>query len=299
MPDLEIVFLGTASAIPTKDRNHSSVYMRYRSDRFLLDCGEGTQRQLTLAGLSGMKIDHVLLSHLHGDHFFGLPGMLTTSLMRERKEPLVLYGPRGLKEALKVAMEFAGFGKGFPVKAVESRGGELVRGKGYSISCFPVEHGPPSLGFVFQEEGKSNIDEDALRKIGLTPGPVYGQLKAGKAVKWKGKTLKPSDFVTAKPGVKVVYSGDTAPCKQVAAAAKDADLLIHEATFGDELADKAREFGHSTATDAAKAAKKAGAKRLILTHFSNRYDDVAALVEEARKVFPSAEAAADLMRVTL
>jgi ribonuclease Z len=300
---LQLVFLGTGSTTPTPERNHSALHLMHGADRLLFDCGEGTQRQIAVAGLSVVKVKSVFITHLHGDHVLGLPGFLLTCQLRDRKERLRIYGPEGTKRLMKAIEEIVRFNAEleFPIEVTELKGGVAEHGDGWAVTAFPVEHDCPALGYAFQEEERANIDEAALRKIGLDPGPEYRELKAGKAVEWEGRKLDPKKYVHRESGLKVVYSGDCTPCETTLRAADNADLLVHEATFAQDIAENAREYKHTTARDAAKLARQANVKQLILTHFSTRYkpEELHKLLEDAKKEFENTVIAKDFMKIEL
>jgi len=284
---IEITVLGTAAAMPTIRRSLPSIAVRRDGDIFLFDCGEGTQRQMMRFGLSYMKVRAIFLSHLDLDHFLGIFGLLETMKLNNRTEKLSVCGPPGTKAAIgrKEFLEITEFGEGFAAAF-----------GGFSIRAFPVKHKPHSFGFVFEEEEKVRFFEDKARAAGLS-GQMFSEIAEKGALKVGGKIVKLRDITYRQAGKKLVYTGDTAPCSEVAKVSKGADLLIHDCTFGSDREEEAKETQHSTAKDAAKTAKKAGAKKLILTHFSGRYADTSALLAEARAIFQETLAAEDGMRL--
>ncbi len=296
----DIVFLGTGSGIPTKHRNHPSIWLRHDGDCFLFDCGEGTQRQLIIAGLSFMKIKHIFITHWHADHWAGLIGLLQTMNMENRKEKLYIYGPdaeRFISDILD--LDYWGVGFNIVPKDVPAEGDDIhsvIKTSEYEILSTPVEHSVPAVAYCFKESDKWNVDiEKATRLYGLKQGRIVGKLKEKGEVKLGNKTIRLEDVGMLKKGVKMVYSGDTAPCKTLKSLAKDCDILIHEATFDETPEDGS----HSGAKEAAEIARKASAKFLVLTHFSRRYASTKILVEEARKYFPNSIAAEDYMLISL
>ena len=298
----EIVFLGTSCGLPTPDRNHTAIYFRYKEHRFLFDCGENTQRQMAIAKLSPMKIDYVFITHFHGDHFFGLMPFLQSCEWREREKPLYIYGPKGMKRLFGLMMQILGKEKmSYDIIIKEVEEGEILQGDEFTMSAFPIIHNTEGFGYVFEEKERPHADEKKLRKVGLAPGKEYGRLKAGETVEWKGKKLKPEDYITIERGIKFVYTGDTEPCDATIKAAENADLLIHEASFAQDAADRAKEATHSTAKDAGQIAREANVKQLVLTHFSTRYkeEELDKLLQDAQKEFDNVILAKDFMRLEI
>ena len=297
----EIVFLGTSCGLPTPERNHPAIHFQYNDQRFLFDCGENVQRQLATAKLSPMKIGRIFITHLHGDHFFGLVGLIQSSYWRERADALYIYGPKGMKRIIDAVLQLVEKGKAFEIIVTEVKEGVILDEEDFTVSAFPVKHNKEGFGYVFQEKERLHADEKKLRKLGLEPGPLYGQLKAGKTVEWKGKTLKPKDYVTSEPGIKFAYTGDTEYCEATIKAADGADLLVHEASFAQDAADRAREATHSTAKDAGLVAREANVKQLVLTHFSTRYkeDELDKLLQDAKKEFENVVLAKDFMKIEI
>lgn len=256
----------------------------------MFDCGEGTQRQMMRYGVSFALAD-IFFTHMHADHLLGVIGLMRTMALQGRTEPLRLWGPRGAGRVLKRA-EALGFERTtFPLEILEIEPGQrLERAGGYAIVAFPVDHrGSSSLGYALVEEDrKGRFNPDLARELGIPEGPMWGQIHRGLAVTLPdGRVIEPRVLVGDKrPGRTVVITGDTRPCAATADAARNADLLIHEATFGDEEAERAVETGHSTAREAALVARESGVNRLLLTHFSARYSrDAGDLEREAKHVF--------------
>jgi len=296
---LEITFLGTGSGPPTKARNHSAIYMHYDKDNFLFDCGEGTQRQMIIAkGISFMKIDHVFITHWHADHWIGLIGLLYTMNLEGRKRSLHIHGPDA-ERFIGDILDLDYWGTGFRVipKNVPFEGNretKIYESKNFEITSVPTKHTVPSVAYAFRERDKVNVDIRKAEKLfGLRQGRLVGKLKEKGSIEFKGKKVTLKDVGYKKPGIKTVYSGDTEPCENLVKISKDADLLIHDSTFFEVMEDRM----HSGAKEAAKIAKKANVKNLILTHFSRRYTSLKELEEEARKVFRNSFAAKDFMRV--
>mgnify|MGYP006282301925 CR=1 FL=1 len=294
----ELVFLGTSSAVPTKERSHSAVYLRYKGDRFLFDCGEGAQRQMMLAGKSPMKIGHIFFSHIHGDHVLGLPGLLQSTDFQEKTEPMHMYGPKRLKEYLDLVRKIEGCDVRFETPFHEAKG-TVLETEEYTVKAFPLEHSIPTVGYVFEEKTCVHVDEKKLKKQGIKPGPHCKELKAGKDVEYKGQKLKAKDFVHSEPGLKIVYATDTKPCESIIKNAMNADLLIHDSTFAHDALDMAKKSDHSTARQAAIAAREANVKMLALTHYSARYknSELDKLRQDAQKEFDNVILAKDFEKL--
>ncbi|MEW6748799.1 MAG: ribonuclease Z [Candidatus Micrarchaeota archaeon] len=279
---LRITILGTSASAPTVERGMPSIALKYESHLMLWDCGEGTQRQLMRYKVGYGSVDSIFISHPHLDHYLGMFGLLETlKLSSASPRPVRIFLPRGMDV------------EGYPFAKVEKiKAGELMRGKGFSVSAFAVKHCRGSHGFVFEEEERIKFHEEKAHSLGLK-GRLFKEIQQKGKVKTPGGEVKLEDITWRKPGRKVVYAGDCAPSESTIEAAKGADLLIHEATFDSYKRAEAEERAHSTAEGAAKIAKAAGVKRLLLTHISPRYADVAELLEEAKAVFKDTEVAKD------
>ncbi|MDX6399327.1 MAG: ribonuclease [Gaiellaceae bacterium] len=284
--DLDVVFLGTAGSMPTARRAPSATLVRRGGERLLFDCGEGTQRQLLRSDIGLVDLHEIFLTHFHADHFLGLPGMLKTFALRGRDAPLTLYGPRGLDELLHVLRRV--FGRlTYEVSVVELAAGAVLPRDGYSLRTFPVRHGRDALGYALvEEERPGRFDVATADAIGVPFGRERGVLQGGGAVTLAdGRVVTPDEVLgEARPGRKLVLTGDTAPTDAVAEAAQGADVLVHEATFCEDEAERARETEHSTALGAAQVGRDAGVKLLALTHLSSRYGG-GDVEREARTVF--------------
>jgi ribonuclease Z len=287
--DLSLFFAGTAGSVPSARRGLPAILIRHGGDRLLFDCGEGTQRQL-LRSVGLLDLDSIFITHFHADHWLGLPGMLKSFALRERSEPLTVYGPRGL-QALMAEMRVV-FGR-LPYRCdiVELEPAETVQYDGYLIAAIPVRHkGTSAFGYALVEEPRpGHLDPQLAQRLGVTPGPDFGRLQRGETV----NGVKPEQVMgPTREGRKVVISGDTEPCEALAIAAHEADVLVHEATFLHEDAERARLTQHSTARQAAELAREAQVRLLALTHVSSRYAG-GELRDEARAIFPATEAARD------
>ncbi len=298
---LEITFLGTGSGVPMPQRNHSAIYLRYEDACFLWDCGEGTQKQIFKSGQNFMKIDRIFITHWHADHWAGLIGLIQTMNLEKRTRPLEIYGPEAEKFVGDI-LDMDYWGVRFEIKSINVpfQGSDittLVKEDLFEIQSIPVKHSIPSVAYCFKEKDKINVDiEKAQKLFGLKQGPLIGKLKEKGHIEVKGKKITLEDVGYTKYGLKAVYSGDTRPTTNIVKLAEKADLLIHEATFGQEL-DDSLDRAHTRASDAGEIAKKAEVKRLILTHFSRRYQDVTPLVDEAKQIFPNTEAAKDFLNI--
>ncbi|MFH0890178.1 MAG: ribonuclease Z [Candidatus Aenigmatarchaeota archaeon] len=297
---MEIVFLGTGSGIPSKERNHPGILLKYEGDQLLWDCGEGIQRQLALAGESFMKINNIFITHWHADHFAGLIGILQSMNLEGRKKTLTIHGPES-ELFVDAILELGHWGVGFNVKAndLTFEGSEtetVLKTEEFSVYSIPVVHTVPAVAYCFKETDRVNVDLKKASVFGLKEGPMIGKLKESGSIVFKGKKVDLEDVSTKRIGRKIVYSGDTIPCDNIAEMAKGADILIHDSTFL-EAQDNERKEAHSNVEDVAKIAKKADVKKLVLTHFSRRYRSMKEFEASAKKIFPNTIAAYDLMRI--
>ncbi|MEP6991414.1 MAG: ribonuclease Z [bacterium] len=286
---LSIRLLGTSASRPTIERNVASMAVVREGETLLFDCGEGTQRQMMRYGVS-FGLGDIFFTHFHADHVIGVIGLMRTMSLQGRSDTLRLWGPRGAQRTLKRAEEFGMDRLSFPIEVVELEPGQRVPRQGYAIEAFGVDHrGARAVGYaVIEEDRKGRFHPDQARALGVPEGPLWGEIHRGRAVTLPdGRVVEPSALVGApRSGRTVVLTGDTRPCVATIAMAKGADVLVHEATFGDEEAARAVETGHSTAREAAIVARDAGVGTLVLTHFSARYSrDAAELGKEARQCF--------------
>ena len=293
---MRVVFLGTGGTYPSKDRNVSSVAVQVGPDVVMFDCGEGTQRQLTYSPVSFMRIRAIFVSHLHADHFLGIPGLVQSMSLNGRTESLRVMGPKGTAETVARMLNLGYFTGQFEVQPEDLEAGQRVDFGPFSVEAAAASHTVPALAFAVQEADRpGRFDVGKARALGVPEGPKFRELQNGNAVRISGRTVKPGEVMgEPRRGRKVVYSGDTRPSDGVLELARGCDVLIHDCTLGSDHASLASEFGHSTAREAAEVAKKAGVGRLILIHFSPRYDDLAPLETEARGVFANSAAARDL-----
>jgi ribonuclease Z len=278
--DLSVVFAGTAGSVPTARRGLPATLIRRGGDRILVDCGEGTQRQL-IRSVGLADIDAVFITHLHVDHWLGLPGMIKSFELRDRDRPLTIHGPRGIRAAID-GLRFVLGRVRFGLRVVELEEWEDVRRDGYTISAVPVRHRVTAFGYAIVEDDRpGRFDAELAQARGVAFGPDFGRLQRGETV----NGVRPEEVIgPPRPGRKVVLSGDTAPCETLRVAAHQADLLVHEATFTEEERDRARETAHSTARQAALVAEEAEVRLLALTHLSTRYGG-GEIRDEARATF--------------
>lgn len=290
--DLSLAFLGTGGSVPTARRATACLLVRAGGDRLLIDCGEGAQRQMQRStGL--VQVDEIFVTHLHADHYLGIPGLLKTYDLQDRTRPLRIFGPPGLSGLFRAINRIVGR-VAYDVELVELDEGDATRGDSYEVRCFAVEHRMRAYGYALVEDARpGRFDPDAARRLGVAEGPDFGRLQAGEEVAGSAGSVRPADVMGApRAGRKIVVSGDTAPCEMTRVAAHDAELLIHDGSFADEEAERARETGHSTARQAAELARDAAVRLLALVHVSSRYD-VRAVLDEAREEFPRAFAPRD------
>jgi ribonuclease Z len=295
---VELVFLGTSSMYPTKNRAQACVFLRAGQENMLFDCGESSQRQLRVAGISPMKIDRVFISHWHGDHALGLGGLIQSLSAAGRTKDLEVYGPSRTTEHVEHILKSFEFDLRYKVKTfdIAVKSGTIKRifeTEQLAVDAMPLKHNIPCLAFAFIEKGRRKINIEYTKKFGLVRDPILGKLQEGKSITYKGKKLTPEKATFISPDKKVVYLTDTTYFDGIEKIAHDADILICESTYTEELTEKAGAYNHLTAKQAAGIAKKAGAKKLVLTHFSQRFPSTAPFEEEARKVFKETVCAKD------
>jgi ribonuclease Z len=285
--DLDLVFLGTAGSMPTGRRSPTALLLRRGGDRLLIDCAEGTQRQLMRSNVGLIELREVFLTHYHADHYLGLPGMLKTFALRGRDLPITIYGPRGLTDLFAALRRV--FGKlTYPYELVELQPGDVLDRGEYRVVTFKVAHGVPALGYALVEEPRpGRFDVAKADSLGVPPGPERGRLQSGEAIALDDGTVVTPDQVLGppRPGRKVLITGDTGPSLDYIDLAHGAELLVHEATFLEEERERAQETLHSTAREAAQVAKTAGVRMLAVTHLSSRYFGPE-IAREAREIFP-------------
>ena len=299
---MELIFLGTSSAVHSKERNHPSIALKAFGEIMLFDCGEATQRQLIYTNVSPMKISKIFISHFHGDHILGLPGLLQSMSLLGREKKITIYGPKGLG-MLENAIYSLGYCKiEYPVEFVEIDSGIVEETEEYIISAQLVHHNVPNLAYSIEEKKKPRFLREKAIELGVPIGPAFGRLHNGEEVEVNGKIIKPEQVLgEPRKGIKITYSGDTRPCEEMIELAKDSTILIHESTFSREDEENALEHGHSTAADAAYIANQSNSKELILTHISTRYNGEFSkiLLKEAKESFENTKIAYDFMNIEL
>jgi len=296
---MQIVFLGTSGSWPTPKRNVSAIAIKRGPEVLLFDCGEGTQRQFMLSKLSFMQVRRVFLTHFHGDHFLGLPGMIQSMTMNGREAPLEVYGPQGVERLVSELVSLGYFTPGFSIPTKELRPGSSFDGGDYIVRAFEAVHTVPGLGYVLEEKTRpGRFLREKAESLGIPPGPLYSRLQDGHAVTVGGKTFEPSDVLgPPRRGRKIVYTGDSLPHEGLIEIARGADVLIHDATSDAALEEKANRYGHSSSRQAAIVAKEAGVGLLILTHFSPRYEDASSILADAKAIFENSRLAEDFAEV--
>jgi ribonuclease Z len=287
---LRVTFLGTGGAVPTTERNASAVFVNREGDQLLFDAGEGTQRQMMRFG-TGFAVSDLFVTHTHGDHVLGIPGLIQTWNFNDRTAPLTVYAPEGARSGVRELIHAVDTTPGFPVEVRTVAPGDTVLDRPeYRVEAVRVDHRTRAVGYALVEaERKGRFDRERAEALGVEPGPKFSRLHDGEAVEAAdGTTVRPEQVVgDPRPGRRVVYTGDTRPVRTVTEAAADADLLVHDGTFASDEAERAVETGHSTAREAGEVAAAAGAKRLALTHVSSRYaGDASLLLSEAEQPFP-------------
>jgi ribonuclease Z len=292
---MELYFLGTNAGVPTIQRNVTSIALRLLEERrsiWMFDCGEGTQHQVLRSPIRLGKLEKLFITHLHGDHLFGLPGLLSSRGYQGGTSPLTVYGPPGLKAYLDISLAVSQSRIPYKIEIVEHTGGTVFEDDGFKVEAALLEHRIDSYGYrVTEKDSPGSLNTELLKSYGLKPGPLYGKLKKGEDVTTdEGVRICAADVVNEpKRGRIVTILGDTRPCSGALALSLDADLVVHEATFAHDLAEMAHQYHHSTARQAAELAKEADAGQLLLTHFSSRYsssEELIPLLEEAELIFP-------------
>jgi ribonuclease Z len=325
---IELIILGSSAAIPVKNRNLSSIALKYKNHIILFDCGENIQRRFVDAGLKFNKPLKILISHFHGDHIIGLPGLLFRFGLVERTAPVILFGPRNLFLYLYLHRKILGLRANYPIKIIEIDhiNNTLTEFKGldsevakkkmtiedniihetdrYYIKYTPVNHSVLTYAYSFLEKPRyGKFDPNRARELGIPESRLWKKLQKGLKIEIEGKIIDPLKEGIVGPkrsGRKITFSGDTMPCESLIKLGENSDILVHEATFAKDLAEMAKEKMHSTSIDAANDAKNMNAKQLILTHISSRYqEDASKLLEEAKEIFPNTIIAKDLLKINL
>jgi len=298
---MKITFLGTSGSMPTKVRGSSSIAVKLGAEIILFDCGEGTQRQMVLAHVSFMRIHRIFITHLHGDHVLGLPGLLQTMTLLQRAEPLEIFGPKGTHEYLQSVSNSLG-GPGFRVTVHELNGrGIIYESKSYKIETIPAKHQIEAWSYgLFEKPRPGRFHPEKAKALGIPEGTLWKKLQENMDIEVDGVNIRWNEVVDPpRAGRRLIYSGDTSVNSELVELAKSADVLIHEATFTEELKERAEEDGHSTAKQAAEVALKSGVNLLLLTHISSRYNDSPPILEEAKTIFENIIVAHDLLELNV
>ncbi|MHC1631721.1 MAG: ribonuclease Z [Methanotrichaceae archaeon] len=299
---LTVIFLGTAGSLPTPERNPSAVLINREGRLLLFDCGEGTQRQMMRAKTGMMKLNYIFVTHFHADHTLGIPGLLETMSFQGRKEPLTIAGPVNTAKQVYLFDQLCYYSRKFQVRALELKPGDVIKMDGYHVKAVRTEHSVPSIGYCLEENHRpGRFNRSKAIDLGVPPGPLFGKLQRGEIVVVEGKTIRPDQVMgPPRPGRKIVYTGDTRPTKQIEEASREADLLIHDGSLADDMADWAVKTMHSTVIEAAKLAQRAKVRKLALTHISSRYSvDSRPLLNDARQYFSETVVAEDLMKIDI
>ncbi len=299
---VRIVFLGTSASVPTVHRNVAATALLRKGELMLFDCGEGTQRQMVKAGLGFGRKMKIFISHMHGDHVLGLPGLFQTMSLMGRVRPLHIYGPPGLRKFITSTLESIVFHLSFEIPVAEREGGEVCNEAEYTVQSLPVDHSVFTLGYALCEKDRpGRFYAEKARALGIPEGPLWKKLQTGQPVRVRNGSIVESKAVLGQPrrGFKVVYISDTRPCEAAVKLSMGADILIYDGTFDDELRDKAKAEGHSTVVQAAEVAKEAHARKLVLTHISARYENVELLKNQASSVYENVIVANDFMSIMI
>jgi len=296
---MQILFLGTSSMVPTKERNQSGVLISYKNEGILVDCGEGIQRQLKIAGAKLTKITKILISHWHGDHVLGIPGLIQSMSAAGYEKKLRIYGPEGSKKFMKKMFEVFVFNRRIKIEVNEIKKGKFFENDDFILEAEFLKHNVDTLGYSLKEKGKRKINLKYIKKMKVPEGPLLGKLQDGKGIVWGGKKISVDKATYVVKGNKITIISDTVPCRGAEKLSKYSDLLVCEATYGSELEHKGLEHGHMTAKQAAELAKRSESKKLVLTHFSARYKNVNVLEKDARDYFNNVICAKDFMKIDL
>jgi ribonuclease Z len=297
---MRVTFLGTGGGIPSISRSLPSVAVTFSGELILFDCGEGTQRQMMKAGTGFRQKLTILLTHLHGDHVFGLPGLIYTLSMLDRRHPLRVIGPRGTKDFVNALLSIR-FGRlSYDIDVKEIDGGIAYESRDFVVEATDASHTVKSLAYRLRERSRpGKMKVELLERLGVPRGPLWGRLQRGEPIEFSGRIIRPEEVLgPPRRGRIIVYTGDTRPSDEIAEFSRGADILIHDATFDSKFEEDAVREGHSTARQAAEIALKAGVKRLYLFHISPRYEgDEEKLLMEAKQVFPNTYIAEDLLSI--
>jgi ribonuclease Z len=298
-----VVFLGTAAGVPTAKRSLPAILIQREGEQLMFDCGEGVQRQMLLARCSMNRKMRVFITHMHGDHVLGLPGLLQTMALLNREKKLEVYGPPRIKDFFEAIRDTVPFGLTFPVEIREIKeSGVVCDEEEYRVEAVQSKHAVPSFAYSYMEKPRpGRFHPEKAKALGIQEGPLWGKLQRGQNVRLPNRRLVKPEEVMDRPrnGRKIVYTGDTRPFRLLEKFASGADLLIHDSTLGEELTDRAMEYGHSTPSQAARTAEKAKVKKLVLTHISQRYKDSGKVLKQAKRIFRNTIVAEDFMKLDI
>ena len=299
---MKLVFLGTSAQVPTKDRNVSGIFLKYKTEGILFDCGEGTQRQMNIAGINRLDVTKILISHWHGDHTVGIIGLLQTIGSQESPRKIKIFGPKDTKKRMYHLMNSVIFDKRIDIEIHELIPKDKIKffeTEDYYLECMALSHKTSCIGYAFVEKDRVNIDKTALKKHKISPGPHLKKLKEGKSITFQGKKYDVNKLTKITKGRKIAYVTDTRPNTSCFEIAQDADILIADSTYTSALQDKAEQYKHMTAQEAAQIAARSHVKKLYLTHFSQRYKTTHELESDARMIFDKSFCAKDFLKVNL
>nr|MBA4405124.1 ribonuclease Z [Nanoarchaeum sp.] len=295
---MKITFLGTSAMLPTKERNTSSILLNYKTENILVDCGEGTQRQLRKIDISPTKITRILITHWHGDHVLGLPGLLQSIAKLDPNKEIEIYGPYNTKKFVDNILHSFNFDDKIKLKVHEIHSNGIFLDKeDFCISAIEAKHTTKCLAYSFLEKDRRKVNVSYTKKFGLINHPILGKLQKGETITYEGKKITPKQGTTLIPGKKITFILDTTTTKDLEIFAKNSDLLISEATYTNDLKQKALEYKHMTSTQAAQIAKKSHSKKLVLTHFSQRNKTTKDILTQAKKVFKNTKCAEDFLEL--
>ncbi|MDE1849838.1 MAG: ribonuclease Z [Candidatus Micrarchaeota archaeon] len=296
--EIKVIMLGTSGSSPTKTRGLPSVAVIYEGEVLLFDCGEGTQTQMLKYGVNSARMKAMFISHAHGDHIIGIAGLVRTMALNGRKNPLTIFVPKGYESVIRPLLSFDRAMLGYDVDIKGIGTGKAYSGKGFEVSSFRLNHTVPTLGYAFKENDRRRFLKEKCAKLGIK-GTMYSELERKGKIRIGKRAIRIEDVTVPKVGKKIVYATDTRPVAATVKASKGADLLIHESSYSDRERKLATERKHSTAAEVAGIAKRAGVRRLVLTHISARYKDSDVLEKEARKLFKNTAAATDGYIITV
>ncbi|MBW3023176.1 ribonuclease Z [Candidatus Woesearchaeota archaeon] len=294
---MEITILGTSSMIPTKERNHSATVIYHEKESLLFDCGEGTQRQMKIAGIDINRISKIFITHWHGDHVLGLPGLIQTMCAQNYSGKLQIFGPKGTKKHFDYMLKAFEFDLRIELEIHEVSNGTVYKSREYDVEALEMEHSVLTVGYAIIENPKRKMDVKIMKELKIPKGPLWAKLQNGHSVEYKGKKITPEQTTKLVPGKKISYITDTRICDNAVKLAENSDVLLSEATYLSEKEEKAEDYLHLTAQQAAQLASQANVKKLVLMHFSARYKSTKEIEEEAKTHFPNTICAHDFMKI--